>query len=131
MRPSAPQALGAAVLAWALLSTASTWRTQAARGVDRVGALDAEFSALARQTPGDGPVGFLRHADDPDSADHILVYYVAQYAYAPRQVVRDTGPLFLIVPNDAARPGVDERLAGFVPVAALTSGHRLYRRDTR
>jgi hypothetical protein len=93
--------------------------------------LDAEFSVLARATPTGGSVGFLDYHEQPDSDDHVQVYYVAQYAFAPRLLLRGTRAEFLIVAEGAARPGSDPRLAGFSPLAGTPGGHRLYRRQDR
>lgn len=129
--PLLQRALGAAVLVWALASAATTWRAAAMRGPDRVTALEAEFSRLSRLVPSAGTIGYLEPYQHADSTDSILEYYVAQYAFAPRLVVRRTDQEFLIVAPDAARPGRDDRLVDFVPVAGLGSGHRLYQRRAR
>ena len=93
--------------------------------------LETEFRTLARSLPSSGPVGFLPYAVDDDRADRVMTYYVAQYALAPRVVERRTDLEFVIVARDALRPGVDERLAGFVPIASSHDGHRLYQRRTQ
>jgi hypothetical protein len=132
MHPQWLRVLGAIVFVWALLSAAMTWRSAAMRGPDLVTTLDSEFHTLAGLVPSSGPVGFLEHHADPDSDDNVLVYYVAQYACAPRLVMRRRTDLeFLLVARDAARPGRDERLVDFEPFAGSSSGHRLYRRRTR
>jgi hypothetical protein len=122
------RAAAVVVLAWALLSATAAWRSAAARTSDTVTALEAEFRALGQALPPAGPVGFLEYAVDDDHADRVMVYYVAQYALAPRLVQKGTDLEFLIVPRDALRAGMDERIAGFVPVASSRQGHRLYQR---
>jgi hypothetical protein len=98
------------------------------RASNPVTALEAEFRALAHALPPSGAVGFLTYAVDDDRTDHVMVYYVAQYALAPRLVVKRTDLEFLIVARDALRPGIDERLVDFVPVATSKDGHRVYQR---
>lgn len=128
--PRLPRAGVVLVLVWALVSAAVHWRSAAARGPDPVAELDAEFQALSRAASSAGPIGYLEPYDDPDRADNLLVYYVAQYAFAPRLVLRRTDLDLLVVPEGAARPDGDERLAGFEPVAGSPGGHRLDRRRT-
>ena len=117
-----------AVLAWALLSATAAWRSAAARTSDTVTSLEAEFRALGQALPPAAMVGFLEYAVDDGRADRVMVYYVAQYALAPRLVQKRTDLEFLIVPRDALRAGMDERVTGFVPVASSRQGHRLYQR---
>jgi hypothetical protein len=93
-----------------------------------VTALEAEFRSWERILPPSGAVGFLEYAIADDRADRVMVYYVAQYALAPRLVEKRTDLEFLIVARDALRAGEDQRLAGFVPVASTREGHRLYQR---
>jgi hypothetical protein len=57
-----------------------------------------------------------------------MVYYVAQYALAPRLVQKRANLEFLIVARDALRAGDDQRIAGFELVASSREGHRLYQR---
>jgi hypothetical protein len=122
------RAAAVVVLAWALLSATAAWRNAAGRGSDTVTALEAEFRSLGRVLPPSGAVGFLEYAVDGDRADRVMVYYVAQYALAPRLVEKRTDREFLIVARDALRAGDDQRIAGFVPVASTREGHRLYQR---
>jgi hypothetical protein len=116
------------VLAGSLASAVAAWRGAAARPPDPVGALEAEFRALARVLPPTGAVGFLKYYEDDGRADHIRVYYVAQYALAPRLVVKRTDPAFLIVAPGASRPGGDERLQGFHLIVSSNEGYHLYQR---
>jgi hypothetical protein len=118
-------------LVWAVLSAAIAWGSAPAPGVDSVTALEMEFRALARVLPPSGAVGFLRYEVDDDRGDRIMVFYVAQYALAPRLVEKRTDREFLIVARDALRRGVDDRLAGFEPVASSKEGYRVYRRLQR
>ena len=128
MPSSLTRAVSVVVLLWALTSVAVAWRNAAARGSDSVTAIEQEFRALARALPPSGAVGFLRFAADDDSADHVMVFYVAQYALAPRLVEKRTDLEFLVVARDALRPGGDERLVGFEPVASSKEGYRVYQR---
>jgi hypothetical protein len=130
MRTAALRVLGGLVLVWALMSVIAAWQAAAARGPDRVTALEAGFRALAASAPASGTVGYLRNYQQPDSADDILEYYVAQYAFAPRLVARRHDVDLLIVARGAAHPDGDERLAGFT-LDSSADGHRLYRRLTR
>ena len=123
-----PRAAAVVVLAWALLSATAAWRSAAERSSDIVTALEAEFRSWERILPPSGAVGFLEYAIDDDRADRVMVYYVAQYALAPRLVEKRTDREFLIVARDALRAGEDQRIAGFVPVASTREGHRLYQR---
>ena len=122
------RAVSVVVLVWSLLSAASAWRDAAARTADPVAALDSEFRALVPFLPSSGVVGFLRYDVDDDRADRIQVYYVAQYALAPRLIEKRTDVEFLIVAHDALRPGIDHRLAGFAIVTTSREGHRVYQR---
>jgi hypothetical protein len=130
MRPAALRALGGLLLVGALTSVVSAWQAAAARDTDRVTALEAGFRRLAASAPASGTVGYLRNYQRPDSADDILEYYVAQYAFAPRLVARQNDVDLLIVARGAARPDRDERLTGFT-LESSADGHRLYRRLTR
>ena len=116
----------AVVFLWALVSVVAAWRNAAMRAPDPVTALEAEFGTLAHALPPSGPVGFLSYDVDDDSAEHVMVYYVAQYALAPRLVEKRTNLEFLIVARDAMRSGFDERIVGFEPVAGSQEGHRVY-----
>ena len=107
------------------------WRAVAARPPDPVGPLDAEFRSLAHVMPPVGDVGFLQYHEADGSADHLLVYYVAQYALAPRRVVKRIDKEFLIVAPGALRPGRDDRLQDFRPVASSLGGYRVYQRRSR
>jgi hypothetical protein len=133
VRASLTRAVAAVVLVWALVAVAAAWRYAALRASDPnpVTALDADFRTLAHALPPSGAVGFLTYAVDDDRADHVMVYYVAQYALAPRLVEKRTDLEFLIVVRDALRPGFDERLVDFVPVASSKEGHLVYQRRTK
>ena len=131
MRSSLTRVVSVVALVWAVLSVAIAWRTAPTPGVDPVTALEAEFRVLARALPPSGAVGFLRYDVDDDRADRIMVYYVAQYALAPRLVEKRTDREFLVVARDALRPGVDDRLAGFEPVASSKDGYRVYQRRVK
>jgi hypothetical protein len=122
------RAAAVVVLAWALLSATAAWRSVAGRSSDTVTTLDAEFRSLGRALPPSGAVGFLEYAVDDDRPDRVMVYYVAQYALAPRLVQKRANLEFLIVARDALRAGDDQRIAGFELVASSREGHRLYQR---
>ena len=57
-----------------------------------------------------------------------MTYYLAQYTLAPHVVEKRTDLEFMIVAPDAVRPGVDDRLAGFMPIATSKGGYRVYQR---
>ena len=98
------------------------------RGADPVAALETEFRALSRALPLSGPVGFLRYDTDDDRADRVMTYYVAQYTLAPRVVEKRIDLEFVIVAPAAVRAGVDDRLAGFMPIATSKEGYSVYQR---
>jgi hypothetical protein len=100
------------------------------RGADPVTALEAEFRSLSHALPPSGPVGFLRYEIDDDRADRVMTYYVAQYTLAPHVVEKRTDLEFVIVAPDAVRAGVDDRLAGFMPIATSREGYSVYQRRT-
>jgi hypothetical protein len=136
-------AFATAVFVWALVSVSAAWRNAATRPPDPVAALEAEFRSLAPALPSSGTVGFLANDIDDvdrvddvddvddDSADRVMVYYVAQYALAPLLVEKRTDLDFIIVARDALRPGLDDRLVDFEPVAASKGGHRVYKRQVK
>jgi hypothetical protein len=128
---SLTRAVCAVVLVWSVVSAATACRNAAMRAADPVTALEAEFRTLAPALPPSGGVGFLRYDVDDDRADRMMVYYVAQYTLAPRLVLKRTDLEFLIVARDALRDGIDERLAGFAPIASSREGYRVYQRLQR
>jgi hypothetical protein len=119
------------VLVWALVSAGASWRQAAMRRANPVTALEAQFRALAPALPPSGAVGFLTYDEDDDRADHLVVYYVAQYTLAPRLIQKRTDLEFLIVARDAMRPDDDDRLDDFVIVASSSQGHRVYQRRVK
>ena len=121
----------AVVLLWALYSVVAVLRDAVMRQPYQVPSLEAEFRSLARELPAAAVIGFLEYGVDDASADHLMVYYVAQYALVPRVLEKRTDLEFLIVARDALRPGQDERLSGFELMASSRQGHRLYRRSGR
>ena len=129
VRPSLTRVVTAVVLVWALFSVAAALRNAVMRRPYPVTSLEAEFRTLARELPPAAVIGFLEYGVDDSSSDHVMVYYVAQYALAPRVIEKRTDLEFLIVARDALRPGGDERLSGFEVVASTKQGHRLYRRS--
>jgi hypothetical protein len=116
------------VVVWALVSVIAVSRNAIVRGTDPVAALETEFRALSHALPRSGPVGFLRYEADDDRADRVMTYYMAQYALAPHVVEKRTDLEFVIVAADAMRRGVDDRLAGFMPIATSKEGYSVYQR---
>ena len=86
MRSSLTRAAAAVVLLWAVVSAAATLRNAAMQAANPVTSLEAQFRALALALPPSGTVGFLEYEVDDASADHLMVYYAAQYTLAPRLV---------------------------------------------
>ena len=128
MRFSLARLAAVIVVVWALVSVIAASRNAIMRGADPVAALETQFRALSHALPPSGPVGFLRYEADDDRADRVMTYYVAQYALAPHVVEKRTDLEFVIVAPDAVRPGVDDRLAGFVPIATSKEGYSVYQR---
>ena len=116
------------VVVWALVSVITASRNAIMRGADPVTGLETEFRALSHALPPSGPVGFLRYEADDERADRVMTYYVAQYTLAPRVVEKRSDLEFVIVAPDALRSGVDDRLAGFMPIATSKQGYRVYQR---
>jgi len=116
------------VVVWALVSVIAAARYAIMRGSDPVAALETEFRSLSHALPPSGPVGFLRYDIDDDRADRVMTYYVAQYTFAPRVVEKRTDLEFVIVVPDAVHAGVDDRLAGFMPIATSKEGYSVYQR---
>lgn len=89
---------------------------------------DAEFRAFISYLPPSGTVGFLQPFGGWDDAS-VRTHYAAQYSLAPRLVIESRlAEQMVIVALGAARPEGDPRLAGFVEVARVPGGHRLFRR---
>jgi hypothetical protein len=88
-------------------------------------ALEAELRELARALPPRGRVGYLEHPTRRADADFVRTYYVAQYTLAPRVLVPNIGPSFVIVIRDHAAPG-DLRLNGLRLFAEVPGGHRVF-----
>jgi hypothetical protein len=131
LRSLLSRAAAVIVLAGSLASAVAAWRSASERPPDAVGPLDAEFRSLAHLMPPEGIVGFLQYHEDDGRADHLQVYYVAQYALAPRRIVKRLDTEFLIVAPEALRPGRDDRLRDFQPIAKSINGYRLYQRRSR
>lgn len=111
-----------------MAATAHGLRVAAAREIDPVTMLDAEFRALAAALPSRGAVGYLEPLEERGSVASLRMRHVAQYALAPRVVVFLAGPEFLIVPRGSVTSDRDPRLEGFYPIATFASGHRVFRR---
>jgi hypothetical protein len=90
-------------------------------------ALEAELRLLARVLPRDGRIGYLEHPTRRTDADVVRTFYVARYALAPRVLVPNTEPPFLIVIRDHAAPD-DPRLDGYRLFADVPGGHRVFLR---
>lgn len=90
-----------------------------------IGALDAELQTLGRILPRAGPIAYLEHATRPADADMIQTFYVAQYALAPRVLVRNMKPPFLIVIRDHAARN-DPRLNGYRLFDSVPAGDRVF-----
>ena len=128
MPPSLTRAVALVVVVWAFVSVIAAGRNAVMRGADPVTALEAEFRSLSHALPSSGPVGFLRYEIDDDRADRVMTYYVAQYTLAPHVVEKRTDLEFVIVAPDAVRAGVDDRLAGLMPIATSKEGYSVYQR---
>jgi len=128
VRFSLTRVLSLIVVVWALVSVITASRNAIMRGADPVADLETEFRTLSHALPASGPVGFLRYEADDERADRVMTYYVAQYTLAPRVVEKRSDLEFVIVAPDALRSGVDDRLAGFVPIATSKQGYRVYQR---
>ena len=122
------RAVSLVVVVWALVSVIAAGRNAFMRGADPVADLETEFRSLSHALPPSGPVGFLRYETDDERADRVMTYYVAQYTLAPHVVEKRTDLEFVIVAPDAVRAGVDDRLAGFMPIATSKEGYSVYQR---
>jgi hypothetical protein len=115
-------------LAWSLVAGASAVRAALAQPADPMPRLEAEFLELAPRLPPAGDIGYLDRYENAADDAVVRARYAAQYALAPRVVLPRTGPEFLIVADDTARLGGDDRLVGYFLVATTPAGHRLFRR---
>jgi hypothetical protein len=88
-------------------------------------ALEAELRPLARVLPRSGRIGYLEHSTRRADADVGRTFYVAQYTLAPRVLVPNLEPRFVIVIRDHAAPG-DPRLNGHRLFAEVPGGHRVF-----
>jgi hypothetical protein len=120
--PYIAAALGG-VLALLFSGGAATWSP--VENDRTIGALDAELQTLARILPRTGPIAYLEHATRPADPDVIQTFYVTQYALAPRVLVRNMKPPFLIVIRDHAAPD-DPRLNGYRLFDRVPAGHRVF-----
>ena len=117
------------LLAWGVAAAAGGLQDARALPDDPMARLDAEFRPFASLLPpGTAAVGYLEQYGDSGSDDAVRTYYAAQYALAPIVVESRVNAEFVIVARGAARPGGDDRLAPYQVVAALPTGHRLFRR---
>ena len=120
--------LATLALAWSLVAGASAVRAALLLPAEPMQRLEAEFLELASRLPPTGEIGYLDRYQNAGDDDALRARYAAQYAFAPRVLLSRVGPEFLIVANDAERPGGDARLKGYFLVAATPAGHRLFRR---
>jgi hypothetical protein len=120
--------LATLALAWSLVAALSAVRTVVSLPPDSMQRLEAEFRELAPRLPPTGEIGYLDRYENAGDDAAVRSWYAAQYALAPRVVVSETGPEFLIVADGTERPGGDDRLAGYFLVTTTAAGHRLFRR---
>ena len=106
-----------------LFSAATAWSP--VENDRTIGALDAELQTLGRVLPRAGPIAYLEHSTRSADADVIQTFYVAQYALAPRVLVRNMKPPFLIVIRDHAAQN-DPRLNGYRLFDSVPAGHRVF-----
>ena len=92
---------------------------------ETIQALEAELRELASVLPRRGRVGYLEHPTRRADADVVRTFHVAQYALAPRVLVPNIEPSFVIVIRDHAMPG-DLRLNGLRLFAEVLGGHRVF-----
>jgi hypothetical protein len=90
-----------------------------------IGPLDSELQTLAPILPRAGTIAYLEHSTRPADADVVQTFYVAQYALAPRVLVRNMKPPFLIVLRDHAAQD-DPRLNGYRLFDGVPGGHRVF-----
>lgn len=120
--------LGGVLVVWSLVAGIAALRAAVVRDPDRMSEQDAEFRAFIAYLPPSGTIGFLQPFDGWSDTS-VRTHYAAQYALAPRVVTESRlTEEFVIVALDAAGPEGDPRLAGFVEVARVPGGHRLFRR---
>ena len=95
--------------------------------------LDRRFQSALSALPASGLVGYLT----PTAREAYGGFYVAEYALAPRIVIPNTEPEFVIVPPEAVAPGEpsivgspsqDPRLQGFLLYRTFETGVRIFRR---
>jgi hypothetical protein len=100
---------------------------------DSMDRLDRQFQSLTLWLPARATVGYLQ----PAAGEAYGGLYVAEYALAPRLVVSNTEPEFVIVPPEAVGEGdrrsgalvsEDPRLRGFLLYRTFESGVRIFRR---
>lgn len=124
-----PRLVGGVLLAWCVTAAAAGLQDARALPDDPMARLDAEFLPFASLLPPDtATIGYLEQHDGAGSDDVVRTYYAAQYALAPIVVEPRVGAAFVIVARGTARPDGDERLEPYQVVAALPTGHRLFRR---
>lgn len=121
------QVVGGLVLGWCLLASVSGLRAALARDRDHTAEQDADFRVFGPDLPPLGTIGFLQPFNGWND-DTVRLHYAAQYSLAPRVIVEAHDHEFIIVAKGAERPDGEPRLAGYVRVASLPSGHRLFRR---
>jgi len=120
--PHIAAALGG-VLALLFSGAAATWSP--VENDRTIGALDTELQTLARILPRTSSIAYLEHFSRPADPDVVQTFYVAQYALAPRVLVRNMKPPFLIVLRDHAAQN-DPRLNGYRLFDDVPGGHRVF-----
>jgi hypothetical protein len=86
--------------------------------------LDTELRLLAGGLPRGGRIGYLEHATKPADPDVVRTFYVAQYALAPRVLVRRLEPFLIVIRDHAARDA--PRLKDYVLFSDAPGGHRVF-----
>ena len=88
--------------------------------------LETELRQLAGVLPRSGRIGYLEHATKPADPDAVRTFYVAQYALAPRVLVRRLEQFLIVIRHHAAPD--DPRLNDYVLFSEVPGGHRVFAR---
>ena len=115
-----------AALALTFSGTAVWFPVENDRGIQQ---LDTELRQLAGGLPRDGRIGYLEHATKPADPDVVRTFYVAQYALAPRVLVRRLEPFLIVIRDHAGQD--DPRLNDYVLFSDVPGGHRVLVRAAR
>jgi hypothetical protein len=120
--------LGAVLLTWCVSAALTATRDAIGRPIDPMADIEAEFLPFIPHIPRTGNVGYLEPYANRGAVDAVRTLQGGQYALVPRVVVGHVGDEFVLVPRGTEDPAGDERLNGYVLVATLSNGHRLFRR---